>query len=280
MKKHIPNLFTLGNLFCGTLAVIYALKADYDTTVILILVAVLFDFVDGFAARLLGVSGELGKQLDSLADMVTSGVVPGIVMFQLLKGNYFSTRTLSFLNNGSDELGYIGLLLTLAACYRLAKFNIDTKQSDSFIGLPTPAMSLFVVSLPIVQQNSDIEIVTSALSNTYALIGITFILSYLMNANLPLLALKFKSFEWKDNEYRFVLILISMILLIILKTLAIPLIIIAYILISLLKNVMVKNKNTFSFKTKSFPKYTFLTNSSSANSLGTPSLRIPPWYIR
>lgn len=135
MKKHIPNLITLGNLFCGTIATIFAVQANYEFAALFVVFGIVFDFFDGFAARLLNVSGELGKQLDSLADMVTSGVVPGIIMYHLL-------------DNDSSEvsaLKYIGLLLTLGACYRLAKFNIDTRQSDSFIGLPTPAMCLFVI---------------------------------------------------------------------------------------------------------------------------------------
>ena len=154
LKKQIPNILTLGNMFCGTLATVFAIKGDFVTTALLVAIGIGFDFFDGFAARILNVQGELGKQLDSLADMVTSGVVPGLVMMQLLINVFNSDAVGSF---GVDDFAktesnfpYIGLLLTLFAGYRLAKFNIDERQSDSFIGLPTPAMSLFVVSLPLI----------------------------------------------------------------------------------------------------------------------------------
>ena len=154
IKNHVPNLLTLGNFFCGTLATIFAIKNDFEAAALLVAIGILFDFLDGFVARLLHVQSELGKQLDSLADMVTSGVVPGIIMLQMIVDSidkdavgYFGVDADG--NTGSN-LPYLGLILTLAACYRLAKFNLDTRQSDSFIGLPTPAMTLFVVSLPLI----------------------------------------------------------------------------------------------------------------------------------
>ena len=169
LKKHIPNLLTLGNLFCGTLATIFAVQGNFELTALLVIIGIFFDFLDGFVARILKVSGELGKQLDSLADMVTSGVVPGIVMVQLLSKTIISEIVL---------FSYIGLLLTLGACYRLAKFNLDTRQSDSFIGLPTPAMSLFVVFLPLMQ--TDIVYIQNLLRNNYFLIAITLLLTCLL----------------------------------------------------------------------------------------------------
>ena len=151
IKKHIPNLITLCNLFCGTIATIYAVQGDFVFAGLFVILGIVFDFFDGFTARLLNVSGELGKELDSLADMVTSGVVPGIVMFKMIQVNILNTPH-SFFNDSILGISLVGLVLTLGACYRLAKFNIDTRQSDSFIGLPTPAMSLFVISLPLIQQ--------------------------------------------------------------------------------------------------------------------------------
>lgn len=251
IKKHIPNLFTLGNLFCGLIALLFVFHGNFEATAFFVLLGIVFDFFDGFLARMLKVSGELGKQLDSLADMVTSGVVPGFVMYSLIFN--FSYDDLDKLNiekgiltpfSHNDYsmvwLAYFGLLLTLSACCRLAKFNIDTRQTDSFIGLPTPAMTLFVVSLPIIHQYTEIEIVKALLENNYFLLAITIFLSYLMNANLPLLALKFKSFGWNGNEFRFVLIAVSIVMLVTLQYLAIPLIIIAYILLSVIQNVSKK----------------------------------------
>ncbi|MCG1036623.1 CDP-alcohol phosphatidyltransferase family protein [Polaribacter sargassicola] len=240
LKKHIPNLITLGNLFCGTVATIFAVESNFVGAGLFVVLGILFDFFDGFAARLLNVSGELGKQLDSLADMVTSGVVPGIVMFQLLSSKNISSFSditdKIFLTGFNFELiQLLGLLLTLGACYRLAKFNIDTRQSDSFIGLPTPAMSLFVISLPLIQEYSTIEFVQNLLSNNYFLILITLLLTYVMNAELPLFSLKFKDYSFKKNMVVYIFLLTSLILIIAFNFLSIPIIIILYILLSILK---------------------------------------------
>ena len=145
IKKHIPNIVTLGNLFCGTLATIFAVSGHFEMTALFVVLGIFLDFFDGFFARVLKVSGELGKQLDSLADMVTSGVVPGIVLFVLLGNNQQLPYDIHAEFKISMGLPLIGLLVTLSVCYRLAKFNLDIRQSESFIGLPTPAMSLFIV---------------------------------------------------------------------------------------------------------------------------------------
>ena len=173
IKKHIPNIVTLGNLLCGTLATIFAVGGHFEMTALFVVLGIFLDFFDGFFARVLKVSGELGKQLDSLADMVTSGVVPGIVLFVLLGNNQQLPYDIHAEFKISMGLPLIGLLVTLSACYRLAKFNLDTRQSESFIGLPTPAMSLFVVSLPLVQMYTDIDLAKDLIANNYFLIGVT-----------------------------------------------------------------------------------------------------------
>ena len=242
IKKHIPNLLTLGNLLCGTIATIFAVQGEFVFAALLVISGVLFDFLDGFAARLLHVSGELGKQLDSLADMVTSGVVPGIIMFRLLQDeNVFmndndlnSLEQFSF--NLNDVLPFLGLLLTLGACYRLAKFNIDTRQSDSFIGLPTPAMSLFVISLPLIQEYSPIDFVQNIIANNYFLIAVTLVLTYLMNAELPLFSLKFKEYSFKNNVIKYLFLVVSLCMIIFLQYLSIPLIILLYVILSIFSN--------------------------------------------
>ena len=244
IKKHIPNLLTLGNLLCGTIATIFAVQGEFVFAALLVIAGILFDFLDGFAARLLHVSGELGKQLDSLADMVTSGVVPGIIMFKLLQDenvfmndNYLnSLEQFSFNFNVNDVLPFLGLLLTLGACYRLAKFNIDTRQSDSFIGLPTPAMSLFVISLPLIQEYSSIDFVQNIIANNYFLIAVTIVLTYLMNAELPLFSLKFKEYSVKNNVIKYLFLVVSLCMIIFLQYLSIPLIILVYVILSIFSN--------------------------------------------
>jgi len=237
IKKHIPNIVTLGNLFCGTLATIYAVGGHFEMTALFVVLGIFLDFFDGFFARVLKVSGELGKQLDSLADMVTSGVVPGIVLFVLLGNNQQIPYEIDSESKFSMGLPLLGLLITLSACYRLAKFNLDTRQSESFIGLPTPAMSLFIVSLPLVQMHSDIDFVKDLIGNNYFLIGITILFSFLMNSEFHLFSLKFKNYGVKENLFKYILMLFSIILLITIEYLAVPVIIISYVILSMLKNM-------------------------------------------
>ena len=223
MKKHIPNFITLLNLFCGSIAVIFAVNGNMLATALFVFIGIFFDFFDGLLARKLNVQSELGLQLDSLADMVTSGLVPGLVMFYLLE-----------LSNINSYLPYLGLLITLASAYRLANFNIDENQSDSFIGLPTPANALLILSLPLIMEFQNNEVMNAIILNKWFLIGITLLSCYLLNANIKLIALKFKNWSFIDNKARYIVILLSIILLVIFQFIAIPLIIASYIIISLL----------------------------------------------
>jgi len=242
-KKHIPNLITLLNLLSGTIAVLFAVNNELVIAAYLVFLGIVFDFFDGFAARILNVQGELGKQLDSLADVVTSGVVPGIVMYKLL----FNAVHEQWLNNLSCEIGnwitfdeyhlhwipFVGLLITLAAAYRLAKFNIDERQTSSFIGLPTPAAALAVLSLPLILTFGSNEFANNLIGNVWFLIGVTVLLSYLMNAEIPLFSLKFKDYSWKNNKVKFVFIALTIALSVLLQFVAIPIVIALYIIISL-----------------------------------------------
>ncbi len=228
LKKHIPNFITLLNLFCGSIAVIFAVNGNMKLTVLFAFLGIFFDFFDGLLARKLKVDGELGLQLDSLADVVTSGLVPGLVMFYLF--NLSNSEASGF----NSYLPYFGLLITIASAYRLAKFNISTNQSDSFIGLPTPANALLILSLPLIMEFQNNDIMNAIILNKWFLIAITIISSYLLNAKISLLALKFKKWSFKDNAARYVLIILSIILLVIFQFAAIPLIILCYIFISLL----------------------------------------------
>jgi CDP-diacylglycerol--serine O-phosphatidyltransferase len=240
MKKHIPNLITLLNLLSGCIAILFAVKGTLEMAAIFVVLGIFFDFFDGLAARLLNVQSELGVQLDSLADMVTSGVVPGIIMFQLLvmsaSGDWGAhSHTNSFMEwegFNMPAIALIGFVITLAAAYRLAKFNIDENQTTSFIGLPTPACALFVIALPLILYYHTNETVQTLILNKWFLIGCVLVLSYLMNANIPLFALKFKDWSFKSNAIKYTFLLLSLVAIIIMKFMAIPLIVIGYVLFS------------------------------------------------
>ena len=246
IKRHIPNLFTLLNLLSGMIAVLMAVSDKLAAAAFFVFLGIFFDFFDGFFARKFNVQGELGKQLDSLADVVTSGVVPGIVMFQLMllagTGKMFmelSSETGSWQGYYQTLYYFIpftGFVITLASAFRLANFNIDVRQSSSFIGLPTPAMSIFIVSLPLILMYSENSFFIEMLGNIYVLIGITIGGSYLMNAEIPLFALKFKNYKWKGNEMKYVFLAATIGMLVTLKTVAVPLTIILYIILSMIDN--------------------------------------------
>lgn len=231
--KHLPNLITLGNLFCGSVAIIYAVQENFVSAAFFVILGIVLDFFDGFFARLLKVTGELGKQLDSLADMVTSGLVPGVIMFKLMQINLKSDPNSFIHEDPVLDVALIGLLITLAACLRLAKFNLDKRQTDQFIGLPTPAMCLVVISLPLIQKYSDVEFAKDLIANNYFLIALTWVLSYLMNAEIFLFSLKFKDYSIAKNKIKYLFLIVSVILIFTLKYLAIPLLILFYIVLSL-----------------------------------------------
>lgn len=242
MIKHIPNFITLLNLFCGSIAVIFAVNGFLVTASFFAFLGIFFDFFDGLLARKLNAQSDLGLQLDSLADMVTSGLVPGVVMFQLLTlasgdSSWFKSTndwgaSMQWIGFKIQLLPLIGLLITLASAYRLANFNIDNNQSDSFIGLPTPANTLLILSFPLIMEFQNNDIMNSIILNKWFLIAVTMVSCYLLNANIKLLALKFKTWNFQDNAARYTLILLSAVLLIVLQFAAIPLIIIVYIILS------------------------------------------------
>lgn len=233
IAKYIPNAFTLANLFCGCLAVLFTVNDRMEMAALLVAIGIFFDFFDGFFARKFKVTSAVGLQLDSLADMVTSGLVPGIVMYQLLN----QASGLPWADNGhplTPTIGWLGFAITLASAYRLAKFNVDERQNTSFIGLPTPANAIFILSLPLILMYEEYAFAKALFSNPYVLLAITLLSCFLLNAELPLFALKFKNFSWADNKHRYVFLALCVVLLFSLHYLAVPLIIILYILLSLL----------------------------------------------
>jgi len=243
MKKHIPNFITLLNLASGVIAILFATQNQLEYAAYFVFAGIIFDFFDGFAARLLHVKSELGLQLDSLADMVTSGVAPGIVLFQLLRNTVSSTDTASFLLNTNNYLPFLGLLITLAAAYRLAKFNIDDRQGVDFIGLPTPALTIFIVSLPLVIIYGKQEWAIALVKNSYFLIAIAFVGSYLMNSEIRMFSLKFSDFSIKNNLLKYLFLFLCLVLLITMQISAIPFTILLYIVLSTVVNYELRIKN-------------------------------------
>ncbi len=235
IKKHIPNFITLLNLFSGSIALVYASEENFEMAFFFVCLGIFFDFFDGFFARLLNVSSPLGLQLDSLADMVTSGVVPGFVMFKMLTNSVSSDPSLIY-------LPYLGFIITLGSCYRLANFNIDTRQTDSFIGLPTPANAIFILSLPLILKNTDSLILLELLTNCWVLIIVTLVSAFILNAEIPLFALKIKKFNFKDNVLQIVFLLISLLLLIVFKFSGVALIIVFYVMLSVIMNLITGKK--------------------------------------
>ena len=239
-KRHIPNLITLLNLASGLIALIFAFNTNWQMAFFWVCMGIFFDFWDGFFARTLKVSSPIGLQLDSLADMVTSGVVPGLAIFQMLAGiaDMQEELNLQYDNLYMGLLPYAGFIITLASAYRLAKFNVDTRQTNSFIGLPTPANALFIMSLPVIQIYSDGDgFIFELLSNPYILVGISLLSAFMLNANIPLFSLKIKYFNWETNKVQLIFLVVSILLLFFLAYLAIPLIILLYVLLSVINNM-------------------------------------------
>lgn len=275
LKALVPNLITAGNLLGGVLAIIFALTGHLEWAPYCIFTSAILDFLDGFAARLLKVQSELGKQLDSLADMVTFGVAPGIIVYQLLKvallhescdglQSVWNSSSAEYLNpvyyeallsdylpgcaaNGGWQMTYlplIALIIPVMSMFRLAKFNLDARQSDSFIGLPTPANTLFFAALPliiiqIVQSKAGWQagLIESVLLNPLFLISSSVLLALMLVVELPLFSLKFKSFGIQGNLIRYIFLTLAALMLATLQWLALPLIIILYILLSIIQNL-------------------------------------------
>ena len=233
IKKQIPNLITLLNLFSGCIALVFATKSNFEMAFYFVCLGIFLDFFDGFFARLFKVSSPLGLQLDSLADMVTSGLVPGFVMFMMLSTSQHEITSCPY-------FPYLGFIVTLGSCYRLANFNIDTRQTDSFIGLPTPANALFILSLPLVLQYSDSLLVLEILTNQWVLLAIIMCSAYILNAEIPLFSLKLKKFTLKDNMLQIVFLLCSFLLIFFFNFLGVTLLILFYVMLSVVTNMTAK----------------------------------------
>jgi CDP-diacylglycerol--serine O-phosphatidyltransferase len=282
---NIPNLFTAANMLCGVLAIILALAGRIDIAPFLIFLGAILDFFDGFLARLLKQQGELGKQLDSLADMITFGLAPGIIMMVVLisqttqvnledimwhgeyvtsnsslelNGNLISNRPVwmaidewksAFINfKDIDFLPFVGLIIPFFSMFRLAKFNIDTRQSESFIGLPTPANTIFFMAFPLllVQYGDTVgweHDLIMWIIQPMILIPIIVVMSVLLVSELPLFALKFKHFKWQGNEIRYIFLISCGLLIAFLWTWSIAIIVLLYLLLSFIQHILRKKSN-------------------------------------
>ncbi|MFN3488745.1 MAG: CDP-alcohol phosphatidyltransferase family protein [Emticicia sp.] len=246
----IPNIMTLGNLLCGCLGIVFVFEGNLLWASYLIFIAGILDFLDGFVARLLNQHSEIGKQLDSLADMVTFGILPSFIIAKLIQISTTQNTVLSDLIPSNllsqthlPTLAYVAFILALFSCLRLAKFNIDTRQSDSFIGVPTPANAFVVASFPLILEfNPEYKflILNHGSPSATFLIAYTLIMSYLLIAEIPLFALKFKNFSWASNQIKYIFLILSVILLVSLKFVAIPLIIFLYVVLSVISNFQAK----------------------------------------
>ena len=227
LKAQLPNFLTLLNLLSGVLGILWVLEGQPLYGAYFVILSATFDFFDGFAARLLKVQSELGKELDSLADVVSFGVLPGILLYSLTK----SQTEASFLS-------YCTLIIPMLSAYRLAKFNLDTRQSDRFIGLPTPANALLLTTIP--HLAARWPELSPWLSSPITLVVIAWLTSLLLVVELPLIALKFKNNSLRDNSYRYALLLIGAVCLVWLQLAGIPLVILAYLLLSGMENMLPK----------------------------------------
>lgn len=229
IKRNIPNFITLANLTCGLFAIIFAFKGNLTTASLCIFLGAFLDFFDGLAARLLKISGEFGKQLDSMADMVTFGVAPGFILFDLMGGKVPTSFE-------SLYPASLALLIPIFSAYRLANFNIDSRQTDSFIGLPTPALAIFIAAIPHIDFNrfpmfTDMQLLTV----------LAVIMPILLVVEMPLFSLKFsknESIYSRVNIFRISLILAALVLFLLFEFAAIPFIVILYLILSLLNNIL------------------------------------------
>ena len=236
MKSYIPNSITLLNLVLGCCAIIAILHGAYVMGFWLVLAGVVADFADGLVARLLNVSSEMGKELDSLADMVTFGVVPGVIYYSLLSRT-FDTQVM----HNIHYIAVVGFLVTAFSCLRLAKFNLDTRQADGFIGLPTPSSTMFAVGLMLMYVFDTFGLRNWIIHPAFLFTCIA-AFSYLLVAEIPMFSLKFKAFTWKGNEIKFIFAGIALILLILTREAAFSIVVLLYVLFSIFSHFLNRNK--------------------------------------
>jgi len=242
--KHIPNFITSLNLVSGFIAIIYASTGELMTASWLILAAMIFDFLDGFSARILKAYSVIGKELDSLADIVSFGVAPAVIIFYLIRPSF---QNIFLAGSGfwvqlATALLFIPVVMPVCAALRLAKFNTDETQAKSFKGLPTPANAIAVITVIAAAEFSTVPLLKSFTGSPVAILTYTVLLSLLMVTNIPLLSLKFNNLKFRGNEGRYILIGLCLILFVIFGFASTPLIIPLYIIASLTEKFFLKKQ--------------------------------------
>lgn len=232
MKKHIPNTITCLNLFSGCVGIVYAFDGQLHLASYAIILSAVFDFFDGMVARILKAYSEIGKELDSLADVVSFGVLPSVIVYKL----FINSPQIESLGS---NINFSAFLIAIFSALRLAKFNVDTRQAEHFIGLPTPANALFIASLPMIvsQQTSFLA---PYILNPFFLGAISIVMSLLLVAELSLISLKFKNLALAPNLFRYVLLVSSLVLLLAFNFTAVPFILALYIILSIIHFKFVK----------------------------------------
>lgn len=240
IKRHIPNFITTLNVLCGSIAVVFIIKGALTTAVALILLAAIFDFLDGMSARILKAYSPVGKELDSLADVISFGLAPGLIMYKLLNTSIFNQNVIPDLQSNLTliQLLTVGsaFLIPVFSALRLAKFNVDVRQTTSFIGLPTPANALFICSLALIQEHGTIPSIDNFILTTPVLLVITLVFSWLLVSEIPMFSLKFKNLSWKQNQVQYIFIICSLLLVAFLRLYGITAIVLLFIVISIISN--------------------------------------------
>lgn len=245
MRRHLPNIITISNLFCGIIGILLVLRGHVIGAVLMTTISLLADFLDGFVARRLQVYSLMGKELDSLADMVSFGVLPGVILLRMTGGLaagdvWLTEGTLPRIDAFIPALA--ALQVPLFSAVRLAKFNIDPRQSDQFYGVPTPANTILVISLWMIAVWQPDSWMGEALNQPWLIAGLSILLSYLLIADFPLLALKFRDFSWRNNQYRYLLLGGAVLLLIFFQYMGLPLVFLLYLGLSALATLRSKKE--------------------------------------
>lgn len=229
IKQNIPNAVTCLNLLSGCVGVVFAFRGQFDVVAYCMLASGFFDLMDGLVARALGVSSAIGRELDSLADVVSFGFLPGVIYFQLLTGALSKSGTLlTSPSSYPDWLPYLGFIVVLFSAIRLAKFNLDERQQSDFIGLNTPMNAFYVLSLAFIAQSSPIALITELVSLPLFLVSSIVLTSSLLVSEIRLFSMKSKSLGWQENQFKYLFLLVSAGLLVALQMSAIPVILILY----------------------------------------------------
>lgn len=236
----VPSMITSFNLICGTIGIVLALNGKLKIAIILLLLGAIFDFIDGFVARMLNVCGNFGKELDSLADLITFGLLPAAMIFSIQE-QFLLSETSSYTKfNAIQWIYYVSpILIPVFSALRLAKFNIDSRQTNSFIGLPTPANAIFFSSIAWILTYHPVG-VWEYIDNPLSIAILIVLFSILLVSEIPLFSLKFKKSQGKDNSIRFIFLLSSLMIIILLKIEGFPLVIALYILLSIFKPILLK----------------------------------------